>query len=52
VLIRPEYLQNDAFGIPDVLWSVDDVWLSGMFERNGHRLVLTNYDAHPHASHI
>jgi len=52
VLIRPEYLQDDAFEIPEVLWSVDDVWLSGMYERNGHRLVLTNYDAHPHASHI
>lgn len=52
VLIRPEYLHDDAAEIPNILWSVDDVWLSGMYERNGHPLIRTNYDAHPHASHI
>lgn len=30
VLVRPEFFPDDAvFDIPETLWSVDDVWLSG-----------------------
>jgi hypothetical protein len=29
VALRPEFLGEAAFGIPPVLWAVDDVWLSG-----------------------
>lgn len=29
VLVRPEFFSDAAFDIPDVLWTVDDVWLSG-----------------------
>jgi len=29
VLVRPEFFADTAFDIPDVLWTVDDVWLSG-----------------------
>lgn len=35
VLIRPDYLPNEAFSIPDILWTVDDVWLSGMYHSMG-----------------
>jgi hypothetical protein len=33
VLVRPEYFDQDAFEIPNILWTVDDVWLSGCLER-------------------
>jgi len=35
VAIRPDFLDEDAFGIPPVMWSVDDIWLSGMMARRG-----------------
>jgi glycosyltransferase involved in cell wall biosynthesis len=35
VLIQPRFFDTDAFEIPDILWTVDDVWLSGMVTKNG-----------------
>lgn len=35
VSIRPEFLGADDFMIPNILWTVDDIWLSGAFERKG-----------------
>ena len=35
VLVRPEFLPPTAFEIPDVLWTVDDIWLSGQMALNG-----------------
>lgn len=35
VLIRPEFFDDTDFDIPDILWTVDDVWLSGCLERKG-----------------
>ncbi|PTV93786.1 hypothetical protein C8J27_11267 [Rhodobacter aestuarii] len=35
VLVRPEFFDAFAYDIPDVLWTVDDVWLSGCLERKG-----------------
>lgn len=29
VLVRPEFFDDAAFEIPDLLWTVDDIWLSG-----------------------
>lgn len=29
VLVRPEFFGPDVFEIPDVAWTVDDIWLSG-----------------------
>lgn len=29
VLVRPEFFDAAAFDIPDLLWTVDDIWLSG-----------------------
>lgn len=35
VALRPEFLDDAAFDIPPVVWSVDDVWLSGHLARRG-----------------
>ncbi|MEL7114155.1 MAG: glycosyltransferase family 2 protein [Pseudomonadota bacterium] len=35
VLVRPEMFDEAVFDIPDVAWSVDDIWLSGQLERQG-----------------
>lgn len=37
-MIRPDWLDDRAFDIPEVLWTVDDVWLSGMLERAGRTI--------------
>lgn len=35
VMVRPDFFDNDVFDIPPVLWSVDDIWLSGMLAKAG-----------------
>ncbi|KJZ18298.1 glycosyltransferase family A protein [Loktanella sp. S4079] len=35
VLVKPDFFDDLAYDIPDVLWSVDDVWLSGHMARKG-----------------
>lgn len=35
VSIRPEFLDQDDFDIPEVVWAVDDIWLSGAYARKG-----------------
>lgn len=35
VMVRPGWLDEAAFHIPDILWTVDDPWFSGHFERLG-----------------
>jgi hypothetical protein len=35
VLVRPEYFGETAFEIPDILWTVDDIWLSGQMCKKG-----------------
>lgn len=34
VLVRPEFFNDAAFNIPDLLWTVDDFWLSGQLALN------------------
>jgi len=34
VLVKPEFFTNAAFEIPDILWMVDDIWLSGQLTLN------------------
>ncbi|MEE9454786.1 MAG: glycosyltransferase family 2 protein [Paracoccaceae bacterium] len=34
-MIRPEFIPDEAFDIPDILWTVDDPWLSGQMKRIG-----------------
>lgn len=38
VLIKPHFLPATAFDIPDILWTVDDIWLSGQMMINGIRV--------------
>ncbi len=33
-LVRPEFFSPAAFDIPDLLWTVDDIWLSGQLAVN------------------
>jgi hypothetical protein len=34
-LVRPDFFPDEVFDIPDILWTVDDPWLSGHLTRNG-----------------
>ena len=34
VSIKPEFFDSTAFKIPDILWTTDDIWLSGFLEIN------------------
>jgi hypothetical protein len=34
-LLRPDFVPDFAFDIPELLWTVDDVWLSGCLVTNG-----------------
>ncbi|WP_119838749.1 glycosyltransferase family 2 protein [Pseudooceanicola algae] len=34
VLVRPDSFDDRVFDVPAKLWSVDDIWLSGMLEAN------------------
>jgi hypothetical protein len=34
-LVKSGSLPNDAWDIPEIIWTVDDVWLSGMAAKNG-----------------
>lgn len=40
VLVRPEFFSPAVFEIPDILWTVDDPWLSGNLETNGRPIWL------------
>ncbi len=35
VMVQPDYFDDLAYDIPQVLWSVDDIWLSGHLARRG-----------------
>lgn len=35
VLVRPDFFDDEVFRIPEALWAVDDVWLSGHMARRG-----------------
>jgi len=34
-LVKPDFFDDEAFNIPEVIWAVDDVWLSGCLARKG-----------------
>jgi hypothetical protein len=49
-MVRPAFFREVAFDIPDILWTVDDVWLSAHLEANGVPIWL-NGDTPRHKSH-
>ncbi len=38
VLVRPQFFGPEVFDIPDVLWTVDDIWLSGHLATRGVKI--------------
>lgn len=44
VMVRPEFFTERFFDIPEILWTVDDFWLSGCFAAEGVGIWL-NADA-------
>jgi len=51
VLVRPEFFDDTAFDIPDVMWTVDDIWLSGMLAKNNVPIWTPANVAQPKNSH-
>jgi hypothetical protein len=47
VLVRPEMFNDSVFEIPDGLWSVDDIWLSGMLAFNDVGIWAPKYSIVP-----
>lgn len=47
VLLRPEFVPDLAFDIPDLIWTVDDPWISGCLAVNGVRIWLNADGIHP-----
>ena len=39
-MIRPRMFDSDVFDIPEKIWAVDDIWLSGMLAKNGRKIWL------------
>ncbi len=35
VMVKPQFFKDFAWRIPDILWTVDDIWLSGCLETQG-----------------
>lgn len=46
VLVRPEWFDEAFYEIPDVMWTVDDAWLSGHLERVGVPIWMTGKGLH------
>jgi len=41
VLVKPKFFSDEVFDIPDILWLVDDIWLSGHLAINSVPIWLT-----------
>lgn len=41
ILVKPKFFPAKVFDIPDLLWTVDDIWLSGMMTKNGINIRIT-----------
>lgn len=45
VLVRPSFFTEAAFDIPEILWMVDDIWLSGQLALNNVPIWLNGEDS-------
>lgn len=52
VLVRPEWFDELFYEIPDIMWTVDDPWISGHMERRGIPIWRTTAIKLPHESDI
>lgn len=50
VVVKPWFFDDEAFDIPPDLWSVDDIWLSGMLAKKGVPIWLPANLARPGAT--
>lgn len=46
-MLRPDFIPACSFDIPDLLWTVDDSWLSGNLAMNGVRIWLNAQGPEP-----
>lgn len=44
VMISPDFIDDEAYQIPEIMWTVDDIWLSGIYLKNGKTIVKVKYD--------
>jgi hypothetical protein len=49
VMVRPDWFDEATYDIPPVLWTVDDVWLSGSLARQGFKIRTTDEPHKPSA---
>ncbi|MHC0052323.1 glycosyltransferase family 2 protein [Actibacterium sp. D379-3] len=42
ISVKPRFFDDEVFDIPEILWTVDDIWLSGHLTRTGHALRTTS----------
>ncbi|QGA58120.1 glycosyltransferase family 2 protein [Brucella sp. 2280] len=50
VLVQPEWFDDLFYDIPDVMWTVDDPWISGHLERIGIPIWMNGFVKRPAAS--
>lgn len=48
VLVRPSFFDASVFTIPDIIWTVDDIWLSGHMVKNGIKIRNLKKDKRQH----
>lgn len=48
VLVKPDWFEPSDMEIPDILWTVDDIWLSGQLTRRGRTIRTTDRPLRPH----
>ena len=42
VLVKPQFFTSEVFDIPEKIWAVDDIWLSGMLAKNNIGIITLN----------
>ena len=47
VMVRPKFFNQEFYTIPPVLWTVDDVWLSGMMAQAGVAIWINDNQYEP-----
>ena len=51
VLVKPNWLDDEVYNIPEIMWTVDDPWISGHLERNGIPVWLNGKGKQPGFAH-
>ena len=51
VLVKLNFFTSDVFNVPEKVWSVDDIWLSGMLAYNGTKIWSNSIGYMPNEMH-